>query len=41
MSLKRKQSVLSTKDKNEDADDIAFQMICKSIVLRLKLMSFS
>ena len=41
MSLKRKQSVLSIKDKNEDADDIVFQMISKSIVSRLKLMSFS
>ena len=30
--LKRKRSVLSVKDKNEDADDIVFQMICKSIV---------
>ena len=33
MSLKRKRSVLSIKDKNEDADDIVFQMICKSVVL--------
>ena len=32
MSLKRKRSVLSIKDKNEDADDIVFQMICKSVV---------
>jgi len=32
MSLKRKQSALSIKDKNEDADDIVFQMICKSVV---------
>ena len=27
MSLKRKRSILSIKDKNEDADDIVFQMI--------------
>ena len=29
MSLKRKRSILSIKDKNEDADDIVFQMIVK------------
>ena len=32
MSLERKLSFLSIKDKNEDADDVVFQMICKSIV---------
>ena len=32
MSLKRKRSVLSINDKNEDADDIVFQMIYKSDV---------
>ena len=31
--VKRKRSVLSIKDKNEGADDIVFQMICKSVVL--------
>ena len=30
----RKRSVLSIKDKNEDADDIVFQVICKSVVSR-------
>ena len=30
----RKRPVLSIKDKNEDADDIVFQMICKSVVSR-------
>ena len=34
----RKQSVLSIKDKNEDADDIVFQMICKSVVSRLNVI---
>ena len=29
MSLKRKRSILSIKDKNKDADDIVFQMIVK------------
>ena len=32
--LKRKRSVLSVKDKNEFADDIVFQMICKSVISR-------
>ena len=32
--LKRKRSVLSIKDKNEFADDIVFQMICKSVISR-------
>ena len=38
-SLKRKRSVLSIKDKSEDADDgdIVFQMICKSDVSRLNV----
>ena len=31
----RKRSVLSIKDKNENTDDIVFQMICKSVVSRL------
>ena len=31
--FKRKRSDLSIKDKNEDVDDIEFQMICKSVVL--------
>ena len=30
----RKRFVLSIKDKNEDADDIVFPMICKSVVSR-------
>jgi len=30
--LKGKRSVLSIKDKNEDADDTVFQMICKSVL---------
>jgi len=38
MPLKRKGSVLSIKDKNEDADDIVFQMICKSVVSRLNVI---
>ena len=38
MSLKRKRSVLSIKDKNEDAYDIAFQMICKIVVSRLNVV---
>ena len=33
MFLKRKRSDLSITDKNEDVDDIVFQMICKSVVL--------
>ena len=36
--LKLKRSVLSIKDKNEDADDIVFQMICKIVVLRLNVV---
>ena len=38
MSLKRKRSDLSIKDKNEDVDDIVFQMICKSVVLELNVV---
>ena len=34
----RKRSVLSIKDKSEDADNIVFQMICKSIVSRLNVI---
>jgi len=34
----RKQSVLFIKEKNEDADDIVFQMICKSVVSRLNVV---
>ena len=30
--LKGKRSVLSIKDKNEDADDTVFQMICKNVL---------
>ena len=30
--LKGKRSVLSIKDKNEDADDTVFQMICKKFL---------
>ena len=30
--LKRKRSVLSIKDKNEDADDTVFQIICKNVL---------
>ena len=33
-----KLSVLSIKDKNEDADDFVFQMICKSVVSRLDVI---
>ena len=33
----RKRSVLSIKDKNEDADDIVFQIIRKSVVSRLNV----
>ena len=40
MSSKRKRSVPSIKDKNEDVDDIVFQMICKSVVSRLNIVSF-
>ena len=36
--LKRKRSVLSIKDKNEDADNIVFQMICKIVVSRLNVV---
>ena len=32
MSFKPKRSVLSINDKNEDADDIVFQMTCKIVV---------
>ena len=38
MSLKRKRSVLSIKDKNEDAGDIVFQMICKIVVSQLNVV---
>ena len=38
MSLKRKRSDLSIKDKNIDVDDIVFQMICKSVVLQLNVV---
>ena len=38
MSLKRKRSVLPIKDKNEDADDIVFHMICKIVVSRLNVV---
>ena len=38
MSLKRKRSVLSIKDKNEDAGDIVFQMICKIVVSPLNVV---
>ena len=40
MSLKRKRSDLSMKDKNEDVDDhdIVFQMICESVVLQLNVV---
>ena len=34
-SLMRKRSDPSLEDKNEDVDDIVFQMICKSVVLQL------
>ena len=34
----RKRSVLSIKDKNEDADDHVFQMICKSVLSRLNVV---
>ena len=34
----RKRSVLSIKDKNEDADDNVFQMICKSVLSRLNVV---
>ena len=30
--LKGKRSVLSIKDKNEDADDTVFQMICQNVL---------
>ena len=39
MSLKRKRSDLSIKDKNEDVDDIVFQIpICKRVVLQLNVV---
>ena len=38
MSLKRKRSVLSIKDKNEEVDDAVFQTICKSVVSRLNVV---
>ena len=38
MSFKRKRSILSVRNKNEDADDIVFQMICKSVVSRLNVI---
>ena len=38
MSLKRKRSDLSIKYKNEDVDDIVFQMICKRVVLQLNVV---
>ena len=38
--LKRKRSVLSIKDENEFADDIVFQMICKSVISRLNVVFF-
>ena len=38
MSLKRRRSVLSIKDRNEDAGDIVFKMICKSVVSRLNVV---
>ena len=38
MSLTRKPSVLSIKDKNEDPDDIVFQVICKIVVSRLNVV---
>ena len=34
----RKRSDLSIKDKNEDVDDIVFQMICKGAVLQLNVV---
>ena len=33
-----KRSVLSIEDKNEDADDIVFQMICTSVFSRLNVV---
>ena len=36
--LKSKRSVLSIKGKSEDAGDIVFQMICKSVVSRLNVV---
>ena len=36
--FKRKRSDLSIKDKNEDVDDIVFQMICKSVVLQFNVV---
>ena len=38
MSLKRKRSDLSIKDKNEDVDDIVFQMSCKRVVLQFNVV---
>ena len=34
----RQRPVLSIKDKNEDADDIVFQMICKSVLSRFNVV---
>ena len=36
--LKLMRSALSIKDKNEDADDIVLQMICKIVVSRLNVL---
>ena len=36
--LKFKRSVLSIKDKNEDADASVFQMICEIVFLRLNVV---
>ena len=33
-----RRSDLSITDKNEDVDDIVFQMICKSVVLQLNVV---
>ena len=38
--LRRKRSFLSIKDKNEFADDVVFQMICKSVISRLNVVFF-
>ena len=38
--LRRKRSVLSIKDKNEFADDVVFQVICKSVISRLNVVFF-
>ena len=34
----RKRSVLSIQDKNEDADNNVFEMICKSVLSRLNVV---